>query len=225
MNHSSSHTTSHDIPLPTDEKIVTLAELLYTHMQNEKRSNQYATVKQVLTILGTGAFIGASILAPGIVIAAKPFIDAKREDDYASWKQFNGYYLKRTLKRLHKEKYIEVKEQDNQSIVVLTTNGKRRILKYSLDTLSIDKPKKWDGRWRMILYDVSQNRRRLRDLFRDMLKQLGFYQLQESVWLYPYPCEEHVSFLREYYGVGNEVIYVIAQTLEDDVPYRTYFHV
>ena len=124
-----------------------------------------------------------------------------------------------------KQKLVKIQEHDGDQVVTLTKNGKRRVLKYSLGDLTIDKQKNWDGKWRLVLYDVSNNRRVLRDLFREMLKSLGFYQLQESVWIYPYPCENQISFLREYYGVGNEVIYVVAKKLEDDTPYRTYFGV
>jgi hypothetical protein len=225
MERTSVQSSIDALPLPTDEKIVRLSELLYKTAQKEKRDNQYASVKKVLTVLGIGVGIGASVVAPGILLAVKPFMDAKREEKFESWKQFNAFYLKRTLKRLQKEKLVDVKEEHGKSMVILSKNGKRRILKYSLENLAIDKPKKWDGKWRLIMYDVSQKRRHMRDVFRDMLKELGFYQLQHSVWLYPYPCEDHVSFLREYYNVGNEVIYVIAHKLEDDAPYRTYFSV
>ena len=214
-----------DIPLPTDEKIAHLASLLQDQMQKEKRENQYASVKHVLTILGAGAVISASFLAPPILLAVKPFLDAKREDEFESWKHFNKSYLKRTVRRLQREKFVEIHEKDGEQTVTLTKNGKRRILKYSLEEVSISKPKSWDGQWRLIMYDVAQNRKKLRDLFRETLKNLGFFQLQESVWIYPYPCEKTISFLREYYGVGNEVIYVVATRLEDDSPYRTYFHV
>ena len=212
------------LPLPADEKIASLAALIAQHKEKECQDNQYASVKKVLSLLGMGVFIGSSFIAPGILIAAKPFLDVKREEDSESWKQFNSYYRKRTLKRLQKEKCVEIQEQNGEQTVMLTKNGKRKILKYALDDLVIDKPKKWDGRWRLILYDVAHNRKHLRDLFRGTLKGLSFYQLQESVWIYPYPCELAISFLREYYGVGNEVINVIAIKLEDDSPYRTYFH-
>jgi len=214
-----------DLPLPSDSKIRELALMLEKQMRNEKTENRYASVKKVLTILGAGAVLSMSFFIPSALLLAKPFLDKKREDEFNSWKQFNTFYLKRTIRRLQKAKLVEIHENDGKEIVVLTKNGRRKILKYSLDTLSIEKPKQWDGQWRLILYDVSDTRKGLRDIFRETLRALGFYQLQESVWIYPYPCENQISFLREYYGVGNEVIYVIAKKLEDDTPYRTYFGV
>lgn len=212
------------LPLPSEDKLRTLSELLVRQLAEEKRRRGYASVKQVLALLGAGAVVGLSLfVAPTAVMLAKPFLDAKREKEREEWKQFNPSYLRRTLTRMRKEKLVNIVERDGQQVVELTKNGSRRIIKYSLENLSIDKPKLWDGRWRLVLYDVPQKRKQLRDVFRQTLKSLGFYQLQESVWLFPYPCEQQVSFLREYYGVSNEVLYAVATKLEDDVPYRTYF--
>jgi len=219
------HASFEDIPLPTDEKIAHLATLLMDQTQKRKKENQYASVKQVLTLLGAGSVISMSFFAPPVLLAVKPFLEAEKEKEFESWKHFNRSYLKRTIRRLRREKIVEIQERDGEQTVILTKNGKRRILKYSLEELSISKPKRWDGQWRLVMYDVTHDRKQLRDLFRETLKNLGFYQLQESVWLYPYPCEKTISFLREYYGIGNEVIYVVARKLEDDSPYRTYFHV
>lgn len=212
------------LPLPSDDKLRTLSELLVRQAQQEKKKSRYAPVKQVFALLGTGAVIGLSLfVAPTAVILAKPFLDAKREKERNEWKQFNPSYLKRTLTRMRREKLVKIVEHDGEQIIELTKNGRRRIIKYSLESLSIDKPNAWDGRWRLVMYDVPHRRKQLRDVFRQTLKNLSFYQLQESVWLFPYPCEDQVSFLREYYGVGNEVLYVVATKLEDDAPYRTYF--
>lgn len=212
------------LSLPSEDKLRMLSELLVRQAQQEKTRNRYASVKQVLALLGAGVVVGLSLfVAPTAVMLAKPFLDAKREKDREAWKQFNPSYLKRTLERMRKEKLVKIVERDGQQIVELTKNGRRRIIKYSLENLSIDKPGVWDGRWRLVLYDVPHRRKQLRDVFRQTLKSLGFYQLQESVWLFPYPCEAQVSFLREFYGVGNEVFYAVATKLEDDVPYRTYF--
>jgi len=212
------------LPLPSDERIAELARLLTDNRKNETIRNRYAKVSRVLSFLGAGAVLSLSLfVSPTAIMLAKPFLDEKRRREQDEWKQFNPRYLRRTIARLREQKLVTIEQRDGQQIVVLTKNGKRRILKYSLDELTIEKPKNWDGRWRLVIYDVPKNKKYLRDVFRGTLKNLGFYPLQESVWLYPYPCEEQVTFLREYYDVGNEVVYVVATKLEDDGPYRTYF--
>ncbi len=210
--------------LPSDETITHLSQMLAKQMHNATIKNRYATVKQILTLLGGGTVLALSIfVSPAAIMLAKPFLDEKRQRDRNSWKQFNPRYLRSTIKRLQKEKIVMIEEIEGEKIIKLTKHGKRRILKYSLDALTIEKAGNWDGNWRLVIYDVPKRKNGLRDVFRQTLKNLGFYQLQESVWLHPYPCEGQITFLREYYGVGNEVVYIVATKLEDDLPYRTYF--
>jgi hypothetical protein len=54
---------------------------------------------------------------------------------------------------------------------------------------------------------------------------MGFYQMQESVYLFPHPCYDEVEFLRSFYGVGAMVKYLLVTKLEDDALYRQYFGV
>lgn len=133
--------------------------------------------------------------------------------------QYNPFYVKRTLFRLSKQGFIE--KQDGE--YTLSTEGKRWILKYTLAELTIPKPAKWDGRWRMVIYDVAGHQASLRNIFRSCLKRVGFIALQESVWLYPYPCEKEIHFLRDFCGMGENVIYIIAHKIENDGMYRKKF--
>jgi hypothetical protein len=210
-------------PLPSNEKISAIAEILHKKFAKEERERKYASVKQVLALLGMGAFLTMAMIAPGIAYLGKEFLKEKKRKEKNKWKKYNLFYLRRTIRRLRRQKLVEVVEENGQQIVRLTKNGKRKILKYSLENLEIPKPKSWDGRWRLVIWDVPMGKNYFRKVFREALHSLGFLQLQESVFLYPYPCEDQITFLREYYGVGNEVIYIIAQKIEDDSPYRVYF--
>lgn len=213
-----------DTPFVSEDRISTLCKLLQKNIQEEKINNRYVSVKQVLTFIGLAGVIGLTFMAPsGGAILGKLILNKQRDDERKDYRKFNEYYLHRALKRLHSQKYVEITEKGNVQTVTLTSLGRHRIFKYSLDNLSLSKPKHWDGRWRLIIYDVNERKKHLRDVFRGTLKSLGFYKLQESTWIYPYPCEDHVTFLREYYGVGNEVLYIVANKLENDLPYREYF--
>lgn len=212
-----------DQSIPSDDKIVFLSNQIAFKFQQEEIHRRYAPVKHVLTFIGVAGVIGLSIVSPSAVVLAKPFLDAEKKKDFNLWKQYNPSFLKRSIKRLHKQKYVEIHNKGGKEFVTLTVSGKRKILKYALDDLTIETPKRWDGLWRIVIYDVKEQKKHLRDIFRGTLKSLGFYQLQESVWVYPYQCEKHIAFLREYYNVGNEVLYVEARKMEDDSSYKEYF--
>lgn len=47
-------------------------------------------------------------------------------------------------------------------------------------------PQPWDGKWRIVFFDVPEQKRPLRDYLRGVLKRFGFYEFQRSMWIYPY---------------------------------------
>lgn len=209
-----------NLPLPDEEKIATLCKILQRKLTKEETRRKYAPAKHILTLLGAGAFLTMAMIAPNTIRLGKTFL---QNDDWKNWKKYNPFYLRRAIKRLQKEKLVEISEESDQQVIKLTQNGKRKIIKYSLAELEIATPKSWDGKWRIVIYDVTSAKHDLRTSFRETLKSLGFLQLQESVFLIPYPCDKEITFLREYYGVGNEVIYIIAHKLENEDIYRDYF--
>jgi phenylacetic acid degradation operon negative regulatory protein len=86
-------------------------------------------------------------------------------------------------------------------------------------------PKKWDGKWRVVVFDIPIASRIIRDAFRRKLKEFGFYAFQQSIWIYPYHCEEEVKLLREFFGLNKKQIQVLeVNKLEDDNFLRRYFN-
>ena len=84
-------------------------------MHNATIKNRYATVKQILTLLGGGTVLALSIfVSPAAIMLAKPFLDEKRQRDRNSWKQFNPRYLRSTIKRLQKEKIVMIEEIEGE---------------------------------------------------------------------------------------------------------------
>lgn len=209
------------IALPSDESIARISDILIKQLQERQRQSKYAPVKEVLSILGKGAMLSAIILAPK---SASLFLSFSQDSpDYKQWKHYNVSYLRRTLRRLEQQKSVEITKEGNTEVIRLTQEGRQKILKYSLDTIAIDKPKRWDGKWRLVLYDVPRKEDYARDLIREALRAMGFYSIQESVYVYPYPCKDQVTFLREYYVLGRYVQYMLVDTIEDDEVYKTYF--
>jgi len=48
-------------------------------------------------------------------------------------------------------------------------------------------------------------------------------RLQDSVWIYPYNCEEFVVLLKAELGLGRDVLYLIVDRVEDDLALRIHF--
>ena len=75
------------------------------------------------------------------------------------------------------------KEYTSEGMIVrIKDKGKTQILKYSLIDMRPSK-NKWDGKWRLVFFDVAEFDRKKRDQFRKYLKQLEMEQFQK-VFLY-----------------------------------------
>lgn len=186
-------------------------------------------VETVIRLLGAGALLAATVIFPTLPIALKPILDMKRaleqEHRQREWARFNPWLLKQTLKRLHQQKIVKVVDTENGPVVQLTKKGQTKYLKFQLEDMMVKTPPRWDGKWRMIIYDIGLNKKKSQEIFRGVLKRLKFYQLQKSVYLTPFPCKEEIEFLRQYYEIGEDVFYCVAEQIENDEAFRKYFNV
>ena len=110
-------------------------------------------------------------------------------------------------------------------MVELTSAGQKILSRLSLGQLKPPKPKRWDRQWRIVIFDIPERRRKIRDHLRMMLESIGFLKLQESVWIYPYDCEDLVNLLRTEFLIGKEALYIVAQDVEGDGRLRRTFDV
>lgn len=188
--------------------------------------DQYPSTKEVLYLLGMGSLLLGSILMPGLGVAAGALYRAKRrhdwEQDQKEWRKFNFKLLKRNLKRLHDQKVVEIVDEDGQEVIKLTQKGHAKYLRFKLEELSL-KGKSWDGRWRLVIYDISKLKRSAQENFRRILKQINFFPLQKSVYLTPYKCTSEIEYLREYFNLSEEVILLEINKLENESFYKQYF--
>lgn len=92
---------------------------------------------------------------------------------------------------------IKIKNLEEKQAVLITRKGTDKILKIQFKTK--EKKKRPDGKWQMLIFDIPEKKRRLRDLLRENLNILGFKMLQQSVWVCPYDVlRETESLLRRY---------------------------
>jgi len=184
-------------------------------------------VKEVIALLGAGTILAASVVFPGLPIALKTVMDDRQKAEWKrrrkKWERFNKWRLRAILKRLHQQKVVKIEEKDGQSIISLTEKGKTKYLKYKLEEMVVKKPPKWDGKWRLVIYDIAKTKRNAQQAFRETIKRLKFLCLQKSVYLYPYPCEDEIEFLRQYYQIGDGVVLLTIEGLENEEVYKKYF--
>ena len=192
------------------------------------QQNEYPSTKEILYLLGMGALLVGSIIMPGLGIAAGSLYRAKRKYDWdqnqKEWKKFNIKLLRRNLRRLQNQKILEIINENGQEVIKLTQKGHTKYLRFKLEELSL-KGKSWDGKWRLVIYDISKLKKSAQENFRRVLKQINFFPLQKSVYLAPYECEMEIEYLREYFDLREEVLLMEISKLENESYYKQYFGV
>lgn len=91
----------------------------------------------------------------------------------------------RALDRLEHQQFLEKTGQGEQVVYHITTKGKE-LLRQRRPSVTL-RNRKWDGRWRMVVFDFPETARKGRDAFRRLLCQQRMGCLQKSVWITPDP--------------------------------------
>lgn len=136
------------------------------------------------------------------------------------------YARARKLKALEKKKIISFRELENGQIKIeLTHKGKLLVRQYRLEDMKINKPKIWDKKWRVIIYDIPHHHKKARDAFRLKLNNLGLYPLQKSVWVSPYECLTEIEFLCGVFDIdlNNYVYYFTTSELPKEREIKKWF--
>jgi len=160
------------------------------------------TKDTLLKIAEVGFFVLAATTSPYFLhnIAKKFFKDKLEKTIRARAKK---------LRELQKRKLISFRELDNGDVrVEISHQGKTLVRQYNLDNLKLVKPARWDRKWRIIIYDIPQYKRRASDAFREKLKDLGLFKLQKSVWISAYECLPELEFLCSVFDINmDECVY------------------
>ena len=111
-----------------------------------------------------------------------------------------------------------------QLYISLSKEGKALAGKYQIDDLNIAKPKRWDQKWRVLIFDIPDKHKVKREALRGKLKELNLYQLQKSVWVCPYNFEKEVEVLRNFFAfTKSEMKIITASQIQDDMEVKTFF--
>ncbi len=177
--------------------------------QKKKRTEkELRATKIVVAVLKTIA--GAGLLA--MAICAPNAIQVLNLDK----RYRRRAHVNAVLERLIRRGFVRVTSDGGKHCVSLTDKGGRYIAEYEEGRRVLPKPKRWDRKYRILIFDIWEKRKRTRDALRTFLSRLGFLRLQDSVWVYPYECEEVAALLKSRFRVGNGLLYIVAESIEND---------
>lgn len=187
-------------------------------MGRRKRSvpKEQITKDVLLNLLKAGAALAVAVTAPNALRVLKPLIEQPK------WDKYYPSSIERHTMKLWRKGLVEVKETEAGYVVAITERGKRELLTYDIEQMAIERQNPWDGKWRMVFFDIPTGHE-ARNIFRENLISMGFFQMQKSVYVHPFPCTKQIKFLREVYEMPHSVKLATIEHLENDEDLRRFF--
>lgn len=182
------------------------------------KSSKSEIVIDILLILAAAGLIAIAATSPFFIVNIIKGI--KKLKKYPNKKIYNTFYS------LRERRYINFYEKNNQIYISLTEKGKQKAGWMQIDNMKIKKPKKWDGKWRILLFDIAEKKKVCREALRGKLIQLGFRLFQKSAWIIPYECGKEVELLKSFFGLSvEEIKLIVAQNIEEEKKIKELFKI
>lgn len=179
-------------------------------LPNLKHHLRGELAKDILLTIAAGEIIPATFLVPVLPKALKPLL-LNLSRRYRAKRSEN---LLKSLSYLKRNRLVSTCEKDGQQILTLSEDGRKRVLNFNLTELTIKRPKRWDGYWRIVIFDIPEGRKQGREALRSKLKQLGFHQLQKSCFIHPFDCRSEIDFVSEVFEVSPFVNFIVAKEID-----------
>lgn len=141
-----------------------------------------------------------------------------------SWREITKQAAERAINALYESRMLEARDNmDGTITLVLNEKGKKKALTFKAGVMKINCAGPWDGKWRVVIFDIPEDERDARDALRERLEYMGFFVLQRSVFAHPFDCRDEVEFLIELYGIREYVRFMIVQYIDNEAHLKKFF--
>lgn len=184
-----------------------------------KRGKYIPTRNLILRTLVVSGAVAVALVAPNALMLLKKL-------DRGMTNRKNLYRrITQAITTLEHSGLVRTSGERGKRKVELTEKGKTMVESVLAKEYRIPEPAFWDGKWRVVMFDIREKRRKARAQLRSLLSGVGFLRLQDSVWIYPHPCDEFVGLVRTHLKSGTgEMLSFVADALESDRRLRDHFH-
>ena len=185
--------------------------------KNLKRAHRSSLQKKIMLLLFGGLALGLSYNPNQ---SWRVIREVGKE-----WKKINRISLNRAVHSLYESKLVETKDnRDGTLTLVLSKEGNRLALTYDIENMGIKTPAHWDGKWRIVMFDVPETQKKIRDTLRMHFKNMEFYEFQKSVFVHPYPCAKEIEYIMEFYQARKYIRFIIATEIDNALELKRHFH-
>ncbi len=187
-------------------------------MEKKEKKNERIKLgpigEAILGVVAVTGMVTVFAVFPGVTTVIAPFLKKKKySPKQAIERNINSLIKKGVLKK--------VTDSSGNEKLELTKRGRwEAALRF---TSQDRKQTKWDGVWRVVIFDVPQSKAKERGELRRAMRFFGFKLLQKSVWVYPFACDDFITLLKDHFGVSRDVLYMKVSHIENDKHLRREF--
>jgi len=164
-----------------------------------------------LALAAMGGVLTIGALAPNLLGTISRINKQRKKESYRKYQQ-----IWRSFDSLKKQRALEfVREEDGYLIYKINKKGKEKIKKFVFEEMKIEEPKKWDKKWRLVIFDIPERFRKNRTALRNKLIDLGFYQCQKSAWIHPFDCSSEIEFIKDILNIKPFVRLFVVDEMDD----------
>lgn len=180
-----------------------------------KRRKRENIQNAVLAVVGAVGVLAVAAIAPN-VFQALPHIMGKRRYKlkFQAHTAIGRLIIKGHLRR------------NAKGFLDITNAGSRHLaLEQARAAAPARAKRRWDKRYRLVMFDIPQRRKGMRDRLRMFMNDFGFLRLQDSVWISPYDCEDLIALVKVELRVGKDVLYAVVDQIENDGWIKKHFNI
>lgn len=148
-------------------------------------------LKSLLMTIGAAGLTMVAVTAPGLFGILDP----------GERKRYQPQQIKRAFEYARRSHILKLQQIPSGYRVMLTPQGQQRLREFRLGELRLPRPKSWDGKWRIVVFDVPEKYKRRRVIFSRKLRELGMCRIQKSVYVWPHPLQDEVDVMKEAYEI------------------------
>lgn len=143
-------------------------------------------------------------------VRADDFINNPKLYAFGSERELKKSALAQALKRLREKGFVDkIQNKDTGKIIYkLTELGREFVL--------LNKPEdeiEWDGKWRIVVFDIPETKKLIREVLRGRLKVWGFKKWQKSVWASKKNITDKLRHLIKDLGIEDWVLVIESENV------------
>ena len=134
--------------------------------------------------------------------------------------------IERASQSLFKSKLVEERtNKDGTKAIILTNRGRGLAISFDMESMKLPREEKWDGKWRVCMYDIPVRLNKVRESLRYQLKRIGMKEIQQSVFVYPYQCHKEIKYIIEFYNAWKYINFLEASFVSGEENLKKHFRI